>query len=257
MIQFDCHAHVYETITVVDGARYRPSAVAPLQTWLNHQRDSGLKGGVIVQVSFLSTDNSQLCAALAQLNRSRFAGVAVVPLTVEEAELDALVAAGVRGLRWNLVRGAAVPDLNHPMTRAFLGKLRARGLHLEIHLEGPRLAPLLPQLADLGVDVVIDHFGLPSEATPDSDPMIRALSTLPDRGALFLKFAASYRTAFDLRPHADALLSLMGAEHVIWGSDWPHTQHEDRASYDAVWQEASGWGDLDDAAAVRRLYRLG
>ena len=30
MIQFDCHAHVYETVTAVKGARYVPAAPAPL-----------------------------------------------------------------------------------------------------------------------------------------------------------------------------------------------------------------------------------
>lgn len=31
MIEFDCHAHVYETVTPVDGARYVPGSPAPLR----------------------------------------------------------------------------------------------------------------------------------------------------------------------------------------------------------------------------------
>lgn len=257
MIHFDCHAHVYETVTAVDGARYCPKAPAPLQAWLSHQSQSGLQGGVIVQVSFLGTDNSQMCAALAKLDRSRFAGVGVVPLDVTDAELDALVASGVRGLRWNLVRGAQVPDLAAAPTQAFLAKLRRRGLHLELHLEGPRLAPLLPQLADLGLDVVIDHFGLPSEAQPKDDPMIRALRGLSDASAFYMKFAAAYRSPFDVRPHAEALLTLLSADRVVWGSDWPHTQHEERACYQGVWEQAQAWRDLSDVTATRRLYGIG
>lgn len=257
MIQFDCHAHVYETVTAVDGARYVPKGPAPLADWCGHLQRRGLRGGVIVQVSFLGADNSQMCAALSRLDRSRYAGVCVVGLTVSDEELDRLVQAGIRGVRWNLVRGAPLPDLSAGVTRSFLGKLRARGLHLELHLEGARLAPLLPALSDLGVAVVVDHFGLPSEPAPKDDPMQRAVRGLGDRSMVFFKFAADYRVPFDIAPHAEALLSVLPADHVVWGSDWPHTQHESRTSYGQVWASAGLWGGIADTAAVRRLYGIG
>lgn len=94
MIQFDCHAHVYETVTSIDGARYIPARPAPLADWLGHQKAHGLQGGVIVQVSFLGTDNSEMCAALSKLDHSHFAGVGVVQLDVGDEELDRLVDAG-------------------------------------------------------------------------------------------------------------------------------------------------------------------
>jgi len=257
MIQFDCHAHVYETVTAIDGARYVPAHPAPLDGWLAHQEAHGLRGGVIVQVSFLGADNSEMCAALARLDRARFAGVGVVPLEVCDEELDRLVQAGMRGVRWNLVRGAAMPDLGAAPTRRFLTRLRDRDLHLEIHLEGPRLAPVLPALADQGVNLVIDHFGLPSDPDPRSDPMIRAVADLHDRSALYFKFAAHYRTSFDVTPHAGELLSLLPDNHVVWGSDWPHTQHEHRTGYADVWSRAADWRDLSDGTAARRLYDIG
>ncbi|AKO99175.1 putative metal-dependent hydrolase of the TIM-barrel fold protein (plasmid) [Marinovum algicola DG 898] len=257
MIQFDCHAHVYETVTAIDSARYMPARPAPLADWLAHQERHGLQGGVIVQVSFLGTDNSEMCAALAGLDRARFAGVGVVSLDVNDDDLDRLVRAGMRGVRWNLVRGAPVPDFDAISTKRFLARLRDRDLHLEIHLEGPRLAPLLPVLTDQGINLVVDHFGLPCEPEPGTDPMIRAVADLPDRSALHFKFAAHYRTTFDITPHASELLSLLPDNHVVWGSDWPHTQHEDRTGYSGVWSLSKQWRRLSDGAAARRLYRIG
>jgi len=257
MIRFDCHAHVYEHVTAVDGARYVPAGPAPLSDWLAHQDAKGLRGGVIVQVSFLGADNSQLCAALSQLDRARFAGVCVVALDVHEDELDRLAGLGVRGVRWNLVRGADIPDLRGETTQAFLRKLRDRDMHLEIHLEGPRLAPILPALTDLGVNVVIDHFGVPSDADPKADPMLSAVSKLHDRQALYFKFAAHYRVAFDVRPHAEELLRLLPADHVVWGSDWPHTQHEERTNYTEAWAFTSHLRGLSDQRAARNLYGIG
>lgn len=84
MIHYDCHAHVYEHIAAVTGARYTPTVPAPLAHWRQHLQTHGLRGGVIVQVSFLGTDNTQLCAALAQLDSAHFAGVAVVSPSVDD-----------------------------------------------------------------------------------------------------------------------------------------------------------------------------
>lgn len=257
MIQFDCHAHVYETVKAVDGARYIPAAPAPLTTWLGHQDMHGIRGGVIVQVSFLGTDNSEMCAALSRLDRRRFVGVGVVPLDVNESELDRLAQAGVRGVRWNLVRGAKIPDLDAPLTKNFFRKLGDRSLHLEIHLEGPRLAPLLPTLTDQGVDVVVDHFGLPSEPMPGNDPMIEAVSNLGDRSALYFKFAAHYRIPFDVTPHADELMCMLPSDRVVWGSDWPHTQHENQIGYDEAWSHSLAWKQLSDSKAAQCLYGIG
>ncbi|MFD1341255.1 amidohydrolase family protein [Litorisediminicola beolgyonensis] len=256
MIQFDCHAHVYETVRAVAVARYTPACPAPLSDWLGHQADHGLKGGVIVQVSFLGTDNSEMCRALAELDRNRFAGVGVVPLDVSDADLDRLVAAGMRGVRWNLVAGAPRPDLRSPLVARFIEKLGARDLHLEVHLEGDALAPILPDLTDLGVNLVVDHFGLPSAPTPADDPFLTAVSRLEDRSALFLKFSAPYRMPFDVRPHADTLLSLLSPGHVLWGSDWPHTRHETRTSYAENHRWAEMLGALSDQAAAKRLYGI-
>ena len=120
MINFDCHAHVFEHTIAIAGSRYSPSSPAPLHRWQSHLREHQLLGGVIVQVSFLGTDNSELCLALQQVDTAQYAGVAVVPLDVPNEELDRLCALGVRGLRWNLVRGASIPDLHQPLTRSFL-----------------------------------------------------------------------------------------------------------------------------------------
>ncbi len=257
MINFDCHAHVYERVGAIRGARYVPPAPAPLSNWLHHQDQHGLKGGVIVQVSFLGTDNSELCAALGKLGRTRFAGVAVVLMDVSEGELEHLSKAGVRGLRWNLVRGAELPDLKTKQVQQFFGKLRQAGLHLEIHLEGPRLAPVLEVLTDQGMDIVIDHFGLPSDPNPKHDPLVRAVAQLDDTSALYFKFSAHYRTPFDVRPHAQALLAELSEDRVIWGSDWPHTQHEQNTDFASVCIRRNEWGIRADYSAAKILYGIG
>jgi len=260
MFQYDCHAHEFETTATVPNARYVPKSPAPLTSWLKHLESNDLKGGVLVQVSFLGTDNSQLCAALERLDRTHFAGVAVVPVDVTETELDRLVAYGVRGLRWNLVHGGTLPDLKEKAVQELFSRMRARNLHLDVHLEGPRLATWLPDLSHQGLDIVVDHFGLPSEPRPQDDPLQKVLKRIPERGNIFFKLSAPYRTPFDLRPHGQELAATLGDSQLLWGSDWPHTQHEDFNYSDVVsaarnwrWrgESASGAAHLYGRAAVQ------
>ena len=119
MILYDCHAHVFEQVSAVPTARYTPTSPAPLKRWLEHIKTHGLKGGVLVQVSFLGTDNSELCSALKQLNPDNFAGVAVVSTSVPDEEIDRLYSLGVRGFRWNLIGGLPLPDLQSSEVKYF------------------------------------------------------------------------------------------------------------------------------------------
>lgn len=254
MIHFDCHAHVYEHIHHVAAARYRPTKPAPLADWRALQSRQGLRGGVIVQVSFLGTDNTQLLAALSDLDRSRFAGVAVVDIGCDSTKLAELVAAGIRGIRWNLVAGSAIPELNSPALLDFCARLREQGLHLEIHLESARLAPILAALTELPVPVVIDHMGLPAAAEADKEPWINALTDCAQRDSLFVKLSAPYRGVLDPRAHLERLLHLLPPDHFLWGSDWPHTRHETVATYQGLLKALRD--RIDDRYAAKTLYGL-
>lgn len=256
MILYDCHAHVYESVKAVASARYIPPNTAPLQRWLEHQQSYGLQGGVIVQVSFLGTDNSELCHALQKLGHENYAGVAVVDMDVSEEEIDRLRLMGVRGFRWNLVRGAAIPNLNSLDVRTFLERVYARGMHIEVHLESRMLAPFIIPLLGMGGRVVVDHLGLPECENPNDEPWLLALEKARDLSALYVKFSAPYRSAFNTRAHEKALLRLLHPDHVVWGSDWPHTQHESVTSYNDVATARQQLCVKSDAKAVNVLYGL-
>jgi predicted TIM-barrel fold metal-dependent hydrolase len=256
---FDCHAHVYERVyTAVRQPRYIPDRPAPRAAWVAHQEEAGVAGGVIVQISFLGIDNSEMLAALRALGTDRFRGVAVVDIATGEEELQALKQEGVCGVRWNLVKGAALPDLTDQRVRSFLQHLNRAGLHLQIQLEGNRLAPYLRELAPLTDRIVIDHFGIPTAPLPSQDPWITALKDVAPSADLFVKFSGPYRSEVDVGPHAEVILEELGPGCVVWGSDWPWTKYEDRHSYaDCVawmskWLDQRYWGNVERAS--RELY---
>ncbi|PJE26129.1 2-pyrone-4,6-dicarbaxylate hydrolase [Pseudooceanicola marinus] len=254
MISFDCHAHVYERVCAVPGARYVPGAPAPLETWLRMQSDHGLHGGVIVQVSFLGTDNSQLLDALSTLDRDRFAGIACVALDSPESVMRDLGEAGVRGVRWNLVSGAALPDPTDKTVQRFLDILRAHDMHVEVQLESARWADYLPALSRAPVPVVVDHMGLPASENAQGEPWLNALAACPTRAPFFVKLSAPYRGVPDARGHLDRLTALLPADRFVWGSDWPHTRFEQVASYAGRLEDLSV--RFDDREASKTLYGI-
>lgn len=256
-IAYDCHAHVYETVVAVTRPRYLPRHPAPLGAWRALLAAHGVKGGVLVQPSFLGTDNTQMLAAIAQLPEGQFAGVAVVPLSIMPTELERLLSLGVRGLRWNFVEGAQLPDPDTPEIRRFLTRVADTGLHMELHLEGPRLAGFLPQLVPHCARLVIDHYGLPAATDPFADPGFRAITGAARNGQLWVKLSAAYRSKAS-SGHLRALAESIGPGRLVWGSDWPWTRHEAGRDYGKLLADPA-LSALDPGqmnAAAQELYGL-
>lgn len=253
--RFDCHAHVYQRVYGAGRTRYLPETPAPREDWCANLLASDVKGGVIVQVSFFGTDNSELLDALCSLDRRRFRGVAVVPIDVSDEELQALKVEGVAGVRWNLVRGTPRPDLADREVREFLNRLNRLGLHLQIQLEGPILGPYLRNLFPHIDRVVIDHFGLPGSRLPKDEPWIAALRDLAPSSDIWVKFSAPYRSPVDIGPYPETILEILGDARVVWGSDWPWTQHENRHDYAGTITWAGSWFKHVDPAQIERASR--
>jgi len=98
------HFRVFDNGVAPASSRCRPAYAAGLYDWqaaLGSLDGQGDLYGVVVQTSFLGTDNTALLAAL-QARPDRLRGVAVIDPTITDAQLTALQAAGVRGIRLNL-----------------------------------------------------------------------------------------------------------------------------------------------------------
>ena len=139
----------------------------------------GVARGVLVQPSFLGTDNSHLVALRAAAGRLR--GVAVVSPDIAAADLLALAEAGVAGIRLNLI-GLPLPALDQPAWQELLAHVNTLGWHVEVHLQASRLPAIMPALLAAGCRVVIDHFGRPDPALGIADPGFAYLLRQADSG---------------------------------------------------------------------------
>ncbi|MEM1307661.1 MAG: amidohydrolase family protein [Pseudomonadota bacterium] len=263
---FDTHTHVFhDDLSMVAGRRYTPAYSASPEMLLTYLDTHHVSGAVLVQPSFLGTENGFMLEALANAPR-RLRGVAVLAANTSADDIRRMHAAGVRGHRFNLL-GRDIDTELGPEQRdawaAIIALFRELGWHVELHDRAHRLVPVMRWLIDSGVRVVIDHFGLPDADRGRNDPAWRTLiehASSADADVSF-KISAPYRLGgVDACILARTLMETVGPEHLLWGSDWPWTQHEDRVDYSDLVSRYDGWigGASDVAAAIdanaRRLF---
>ena len=250
----DGHAHVFvRGLPLAAARRHAPDYDATLAEYLALLGAHGVSHGVLVQPSFLGTANGFLIDAL-RAAPERLRGVAVVDPMVDDATLQAMAEAGVVGIRLNIV-GMPLPDLARPDWQRLFARVHALGWHVELHRESRDLALAAQPVLDAGCALVVDHFGRPASA-PADDEGFAWLLRAADCGRIWIKLSAAYRNwpaSADACAHdaAQALLKAYGAGHLLWGSDWPHTQHREIANYTAAHAALADW--VPDAAERRRI----
>jgi predicted TIM-barrel fold metal-dependent hydrolase len=230
----DTHAHVFQRdLPLTDSRRYAPDYDAALDTYLQLLSAHDIGRAVLVQPSFLGTDNRYLLQALSR-DRHRLRGVAVVTPDVSEEELATLHTQGVTGIRFNLI-GQVLPDLGAKSWIPLFERVSKLGWHIELHRNAHDLAPMLDRLLEIGIPVVVDHFGRPDPEKGIHDPGFRALLGYGRTRRVWVKVSGAYRCAAPGSGFVDEAMSLLlehfGAERLMWGSDWPHTQYEQVMNY--------------------------
>jgi predicted TIM-barrel fold metal-dependent hydrolase len=232
----DTHAHVFRRgLPLAPGARYTADYDATPEDYLKQLDANGMSHGVLVQISFLGTDNSYLVDALKASN-GRLRGIVVVDPAISEAEMKALDGAGVVGMRLNLV-GRPIPDFASELWQAHLQRIAALGWQVEVHREAKDLPQIVGPLLAAGVTVVVDHFGRPDGALGVADPGFQYLLTQGATKRLWVKVSAAYRNGKDGAGEKTALEAYpllkgaLGVDRLLFGSDWPHTAFESSVNY--------------------------
>lgn len=228
----DCHVHVFGPPGRYPFAENRTFMPSPntVDDLVRLQQVLTLERAVIVQASPQGTDNRCLTDSLDALHRQgrEARGVAVVDERTDEAELHRLHAAGVRGLRVNLESyGIASPEVATQRLRSTARIAAGMGWHVQIYTSLVMLETLADVIAQLGVPVVVDHFGLAGAAGGTAQPGFASLLGLVRNAPVYVKLSAPYRIVNhpmgeDGLPIARALIDAR-PDQMLWGTDWPHT----------------------------------
>ena len=226
----DAHCHVFGPMAQFPfsaKAKYLPEDAGPEMLFALRDR-LGLSRNVIVQASCHGTDNAATLHAIAA-SGGRARGVAVVDPEIDDKELDALHAGGIRGIRFNFLK-RLVDDAPKDKFLAVAQRIARLGWHVVVYFEADILAELRPFLDALPVPIVIDHMGRPDvRQGPHGADMTALRALLDSRDDIWVKVTCPDR--LDTQPWDDfartvAPLVADYPARVLWGTDWPHPNME-------------------------------
>jgi D-galactarolactone isomerase len=227
----DTHVHFYDGRWPVAPTTVLTPPDAGLGEYQDVQDELGLDRVVVVQPTTYGLDNRCQLVAIARLGE-RARGVVVVDATTPNDELGRLEELGVRGARFHMLPGGAVPWDHLEAVAQRIGRL---GWHVQLQLNGHELAGRRDQLLPLAPALVIDHVGrFMPPAAPDSAAFASLLG-LVDAGAR-VKLSAPYESAPDPSQRFDAvsacveLLVAHSPDRMVWASNWPHPGQQDPPS---------------------------
>lgn len=239
----DCHAHVCGPANQFPYAQeriYTPPD-ATLESYQALLQMLGIDRAVLVQPSVYGTDNRALLSAL-RSNPQQFRGVAVIsndPKATSDQELADLHAAGIRGLRCNIVdiadKSAGLPiEQLHNLAK----RIQPLGWHLELLMHVNEYPNLAKTFEDFPVDLVFGHFGYCHAKHGIADKGFQGLLELMKSQRAWVKMTGPYRICdgdlpyIDMRQFNDAVLEA-NPNRLVWGSDWPHVMVKKQMPHDA------------------------
>ena len=264
----DTHVHVFgpqPRFPFAPGRSFTPCE-APKEKLFALHALLGIERCVVVQSNAHGYDNSVTEDTLAAKGGA-YVGIALVPLTADDAELARLDAVGFCGARFHFMRhlGAATPIED---VIAFGKRLAGIGWHLQLHFESPLIHDLAPALLRSPVPVVIDHMARIDASRGVDQADFRKLRELMRDRRFFVKVSGLERASRQGPPYADAvafakLLVEDAGDRVLWGTDWPHPNldhvPDDGLLADLIEQIAPG--NVQRQALLvttpERLYRFG
>ena len=158
-------------------------------------------------------------------------GVAVVDPAISDAELDALHAGGMRGVRFNFLK-RLVDDAPKDKFLEVARRVAPLGWHVVVYFEADLLEELRPFLDAIPVPIVIDHMGRPDVSQgPHGADMTAFRALLDSRADIWFKATCPDRLSPQGEPYDDFVAAVRPLvedypDRVLWGTDWPHPNME-------------------------------
>lgn len=206
---FDTHFHIIDfRFPVQENQGFMPPSF-PVEDYRTRTQGLGITGGCVVSGSFQGFDTGFMLDALAKFGPT-FVGVIQIPASASEEEIRRLDEAGVRGVRFNLVRGgsASIEDLDRLARRVF----ELAGWHAELYADARDLEPIHATLAALPA-LSIAHLGLSRAGFP-------TLLKLAEKG-MKVK-ATGFGRVIDIEvPAALRELARANPDCLMFGTDLP------------------------------------
>lgn len=220
----DCHLHIFEEGFAVAPTALSKPPVAPLSAYQEVQKALRLTRAVVVQPTAYGFDNSCTLQSVAALG-PQARGVVVIDPATPSAELQRLHDLGVRGVRYMMLPGGALPWATLETTAAAIAPF---DWHIDLQVDGRTLHDHEARLSRLPCRLVIDHTGKFLVPVAPEHEGFQALLRLQASGRCWVKLSAPYETSQAGAPGYDDVGRLARAlvqanpQRCLWASNWPH-----------------------------------
>jgi len=244
----DAHCHVFgpgAEFPYAPERKYTPCDAGKQQLFA--LRDHlGFARNVIVQATCHGANNAALLDALRAAG-GRARGVVTLKRSVSDAELQAMHAAGVRGVRFNFVK-RLVDFTPRDELQEMAARIAGLGWHVVVYFEAADLPELWDFFTTLPTTVVVDHMGRPDVGRPVDGPEFALfLRLMREHENVWSKLSCPERLSLsgppalhgeqrayrDVVPFARRVLQDF-PERVLWGTDWPHPNLKDHMPDDGL-----------------------
>jgi predicted TIM-barrel fold metal-dependent hydrolase len=228
----DTHAHVYTLDMPQTGsAWHQPPADAATEDYLETLDKAGVRFGVLAAASTYGEYNDYSLEATR--NNPRLRTTVIVNPDTDACVLREMNVSGAVGIRLQFRNVATPPDLTSYEYRRLFRRVADLGWHVHLHDDGHRLPKYIDTLIAAGPRLVVDHMGRPSLEHGTSSDSFRAVMRAVERGNTWVKLSSGFRLASQEFSDSVAatLLSEVGPERLMWGSDWPFAAFENSVTY--------------------------
>jgi 2-pyrone-4,6-dicarboxylate lactonase len=257
----DTHLHVFgdrKKYPLIAQLRSEPPD-ASLERFLREAEAAGVTRMVFDQPSHYGLDNRCILDAIDAVGIGRARAIAAVDADkVTDAELKALDARGVRGIRVNFGYRSVDPAITAQALEQ-AGKLAPRaaalGWHLELLVPNGSLQELIPHLAQLPCDFSVGHMGVFPAAAGTAQKGFSDFLRLHAQGRCWVKLTGVYRISkladySDIAPLAQAFVR-NNPDRIVWGTDWPFLSHLDAVTYPQLMALFESW--VPDSVNQRKI----
>ena len=223
----DAHCHIFgpaQKFPYAPERRYTPPD-SPKEKLRALHEHLGISRAVLVQASCHGADNRAMLDAISW-SKGDWRGVAMVGDNASEAELEALHAGGVRGVRFNFVRHlGGAPDPR--VFQRTLAMIAPFGWHLVLHFDAEDIESHSELFRALRVPFIIDHMGRVQAGHGLDQKPFRMLLELMKNPLAWVKVSGPERVSTAGKPFHDAIpfartLIETAPDRVLWGTDFPH-----------------------------------
>ncbi|MEV1025699.1 amidohydrolase family protein [Streptomyces sp. NPDC050264] len=272
MQYFDTHTHAISSDSVayppkpLGGTRSEWSRIRPVDVdgLIRNLDDAGIERAALVHASTMyGFDNRYAADALAK-HPDRLVGVCAVDFLSDSAVPDLrhwIEERGFSGVRIRVSDGTTkVPTpgsgLSDERMRAVWDYVESRGVPVCVQMHSKDTGKLLQVLAaHPGLTVLLDHAGRPDASGGPSYPRLGELGQLARFTGVHLKITPpalrrlGNEEGVDVSEVLRRLAGVFGADHLMWGSNFPASEGTLQELRDTIESRLS-WLAPDELAAV-------